>query len=87
MPFIYHGCFKKNADGTNRIIANYEKCLLSTSRPFWKYIEDIPIGVNTLSQHKQQKLVNVELSILISEEKKRNSDVPGQLFSPNSFIS
>ena len=87
MPFIYHGCFKKNADGTNRIIANYEKFLLSTSRPFWKYIEDIPIGVNTRSQHKQQKLVNVELSIVISEEKKRNSDVPGQLFSPNSFIS
>ena len=24
MSHIYHGCFRKNADGTNRIIANDE---------------------------------------------------------------
>ena len=45
-----HGCFTKNIDGTNRIIANDEKCLVPTSRPFWKYIEDIPAGVKTRSQ-------------------------------------
>ena len=58
MWYIYYGCFRKNADGTQTIIANDEKCVLPTSRSFWKYIEDILTGVKTLSQHKQQKLVN-----------------------------
>ena len=44
---IYYDCFTKNIDRTNRIIANDEKCLVPTSRAFWKYIEDIPAGVRT----------------------------------------
>ena len=58
MTNIYHGCFRKNADGTNRIIANKENCLVPTSRAFWKYIEDIPAGIKTHSQYKRQKLVD-----------------------------
>ena len=50
---IYHGCFRKNANGTNRIIVNKENCLVPTSRAFWKYIEDIPAGVKTRSQYKK----------------------------------
>ena len=50
MTNIYHGCFSKNADGTNRIIANKENCLVPTSIAFWKYMEDIPTGVKTQSQ-------------------------------------
>ena len=38
----YHGCFRKNHNGTNRIIAKNEQCLVPTSRAFLKYIEDIP---------------------------------------------
>ena len=58
MAEIYHGCFTKNIDGTNRIIANEEKCSVPTSRAFWKYIEDIPAGVKTCSQYKKQKVVD-----------------------------
>lgn len=63
----YHGCFRKNHNGTNRIIAKNEQCLVPTSRaflkyiediPFLKYIEDIPCGIRTRSQYKKQKLVN-----------------------------
>ena len=50
MADIDHGCFRKNVDGTNRIIANDEKCLVPASRAFWEYIEDIPAGVKTRSQ-------------------------------------
>ena len=49
---------EKNDNGTNRIIANNEQCLIPTSRPFWNYIEDIAGGVKTRSQYKKQKLVN-----------------------------
>ena len=49
MPYIYHGCFRKNSDSTNRIIANNEQCPITTSRPFWKYMEDVPDGVKTRS--------------------------------------
>ena len=58
MSIIYHGCFRKNADGTNKIIANDERCLIPCSKPFWKYIEDIPSGVKTRSQYKRQELVD-----------------------------
>ena len=33
---IYHGCFNKNKDGTNKLIKKGEKCLTSTHFPFWK---------------------------------------------------
>ena len=56
MSPIFHGRFIKIADGTNKIIGNNEACLTPSSRPFWKYIEDITDGVRTRSQHKRQKL-------------------------------
>ena len=53
---IFHGCFTKNKDGTNRLIKKGECCLVPTSNPFWKYPEDIQsCGVNTRSQEKKPK--------------------------------
>lgn len=54
---VYHGCFTKNRDGTNRIIEKNKACLFPTSTPFWKDLEDIPSGARTRSQEKNQKLV------------------------------
>ena len=31
---IYHGCFYKNADGTNKIIKTGDECLVSTDECF-----------------------------------------------------
>ena len=59
MGYIYHGCLRKNADGTNRIIGTGEKCLISVCKPFWKYIEDIPSGIKTRSQYNKQPLVDL----------------------------
>ena len=59
MDSIYHGCFRKNVDGTNRIIGRHEKRLVPSSKPFWKYIEDIPAGVKTRSQYNKQCLALV----------------------------
>ena len=47
---IFHGCFNKNRDGTNRVIAPGEKCITPASEPFWKYPEDIFASVRTRSQ-------------------------------------
>ena len=55
---IFHGCFNKNRDGTNRVIAPGEKCITPASEPFWKYPEDIFASVRTRSQeqkYQQQK--------------------------------
>ena len=55
MDLIYHGCFKKNADGTNRNIAGGEKCFAPTAKYFWKYPEDIEAAeTQTRSQTKKQ---------------------------------
>ena len=59
MDCIYHGCFRKNVDGTNRIIGPNETCLIPSSKLCSKYIEDIPGGVKTRSQYKKQPLVNL----------------------------
>ena len=54
---IYHGCFTKNRDGSNRLIEKNKGCLFPTNNPFWKYSQDIPNGVRTQSQEKNQNLV------------------------------
>ena len=59
MDCIYHGCFRTEIDGTNRIIGPNETCLIPSSKLCSKYIEDIPGGVKTRSQYKKQPLVNL----------------------------
>ena len=55
---IFHGCFTKNKDGTNRLIKKGERCLVPTSNPFWNNPEDIEsCSANTRSQGKNQKKV------------------------------
>ena len=54
---VFHGCFNKNRDGTNRLIAPGQKCITPTSEPFWKFPQDITSGVRTRSQEQKQKKV------------------------------
>ena len=55
---IYHGCFTRNQDGTKRLIKKKNRgCLCPTNKPFWKYPQDIPSGVENRSQEKNKKLV------------------------------
>ena len=49
---IYHGCFTKNQDGTNRLIEKNKRCLFPTNKTFWKYAGHIMCGVETRSQEK-----------------------------------
>ena len=49
---IFHGCFTKNRDGTNRLIEKGKACITPTNNPFWKYPEDVHSGVRTRSQEK-----------------------------------
>ena len=59
MNRIYHGCFTKNADGTNKIILAGEKCLFPTSKCFWNFPENLEnIGVKTCSQRKRDLTVS-----------------------------
>ena len=55
---VFHGCWRKNQDGTNRLTEKGKRCLTPTSYPFWKRIEDIPIGIRTRSQEQKQKTAN-----------------------------
>ena len=32
----FHGCLRKNRDGTSRIIEKGKRCLCPTSFPYWK---------------------------------------------------
>ena len=59
MDRIYHGCMRKNADCSSRLILRGEKCLVPTSQPFWEYIDDIEtLGVKTRTQYKKDHLTD-----------------------------
>ena len=45
MAFIYHGCFTKNADGTNKFIGPGDKRPTPTAQCFWKDPKDVRSGV------------------------------------------
>ena len=65
MDCIYHGCFRKAEDGTNWIIGPGEKCLVPVSKPFWKYIEDIPSSIKLVVSIICNLLLILEEMILI----------------------
>ena len=69
---VFHGCFNKNRDGTNRVITPGEKCITQTSEPFWKYPEDIFASVRTRSQEQkyqqQKKLTKTEFQKYFKEK-------------------
>ena len=50
---IYHGCFTKNKDGTNKLIEKGKNSICPTNKPFWKYPEDASSGVKTFAQEKK----------------------------------
>ena len=54
---IYHRCFTKNRDVTNKLITKVENSLIPTKKPFWKYFEHVPDGVKTRKQEEKQKKI------------------------------
>ena len=57
---ISHGCFLKNVDRTNKIIAAGEKCLVATGKFFWKDPSDIKRGIKTRSRAKNERTTSYE---------------------------
>ena len=60
MALIYHSCFTKNTDGTNKLICPGERCLIPTAQCFWKDPKDAHSGVKTCSQLANQPTVSTE---------------------------
>ena len=60
MDKIYHGCFYKNADGTNKVIAAGELCLTPTKKCFWKDPSHVKNGVKTRSLLTSSQLLAFE---------------------------
>ena len=54
----YHGYMLKNVDGTNKIITDMEKCITPTDKYMWKYPSDVPNGVKTGSNTKNEPTVD-----------------------------
>ena len=55
MDSLYHGCYYKNADGTNWFIAPRENRILRTNKCFWKDPCDIVSGVKMRSFSKNEQ--------------------------------
>ena len=59
MDRINHGCVYANADGTRKIIANGENCLVRTNKCFWKDPVDVVTRVRTRSMTKTKRCVSM----------------------------
>ena len=85
MEPIYHGCYFRNADETNKRIRIGKKCLVPTNECFWKGQRDVKnevitrsctkselfIGQKTIEQHQKQKQF---IGHWIKENNKRTTD-------------
>ena len=71
MELIYYGCMIKNADGTNKTIGPYEKCLTLIAQCFWKDPQDVISGVKTRSQTSKQPTVSIRDYNYYFENKER----------------
>ena len=54
---LFHGCMRKNRDGSNRIIEKNKCCLWPTTCPFWKKTADVSFKIRTPSQEQKQEIV------------------------------
>ena len=53
----FHGCMRKNKDGSNRIIEKDRWCLWPTTIPFWKKTKEVLFKIRTRSQEHSQELI------------------------------
>ena len=53
----FHGCMRKNKDGSNRVIEKDKECLCPTTSPFWKKTVDVSFKVSTRAQENKKELV------------------------------
>ena len=52
---VYHGCSKRNIDGTNRLIKKGDVCSKPINIPFCMCAQDVINSVKTRSQEQKQK--------------------------------
>ena len=57
---IYHGCLNKNKGRSNRLFEKGDQCCIPIYEPFWKQPWDMPDGVRTRAQEKEQKKVKLD---------------------------
>lgn len=57
---VFHSCFNKNKDGTNKLIEKGKGCVTPTNNLIWKCPLDVPNGVRTRSQERHKKKPNLE---------------------------
>ena len=53
----FHGCMRKNKDGSNRMTEKGKCCLWPTTSPFWKRTVDVPFKISTRSRENKKELV------------------------------
>ena len=77
MALIYHCCFTKNADGTNKLIGPGEKCLTPTAQCFWKDPKDVRSGVKTCSQSANQAIVSTDYEYYFQKKQRIGQWISG----------
>ena len=69
MDKIYHDCFYKNADGTNKIIFAGKRYFAPTDKCFWKDPNDVKHGVKTRLRANNKPTVSFQAVYKYREDK------------------
>ena len=72
MDRICHGCLYADSDGTNKLIAEGDACLIPTKRCFWKDASDVATYVKTLSMTKKERSVSLKAFNKYFKDKKKS---------------
>ena len=60
MDRVYHSCAYVNLDGTPKLIAKTEKCLIPTNKCFWKDTCDTRAKIKTRTMTSSEKAASLK---------------------------
>ena len=83
----FHGCLRKNRDGTSRIIEKDKRCLCPTSFPYWKKQRTHPREFVLVLKNINKNLLKELISIgTVGEEVEKISRDDSRQTTQNSIL-
>ena len=83
----FHGCLRKNRDGTSRIIEKGKRCLCPTSFPYWKKQRTHPREFVLVLKNVNNNLLKEFISIgTVGEEVEKTSRDGSRQMTQDSIL-
>ena len=75
MDHIYHGCAYANDDGSRKLIAINDKCLISNNQCFWKDTRNTCVKVKTRTMASSEKTTPLKIINNYFKDKEKDNAI------------